>query len=341
MFHKKIDVWDQRKPSASCLCYLFGFIKRSNHEKTLIFLTAEFPYGRGEVFIEHEFPYLAATFDRIHILTNHPLSGPVRATAPHVTVSHFPYELNLWDKILAIKGLFTKEVWKEVQIIRQQYGLRLTRGIWNTLLATWHKAGEIPLPAPAEGEAVWVYSYWCNDMALGAARWKKKYGKGLAFCRAHGWDVYMERSAVGYLPFRTFLAQNLDQLSPISENGKQYLTQKIGHFPNVQVKRLGTPRQITILSAKNENSVFRLVSCSSVIPLKRVHLIIEALAIISTNKKIYWTHAGGGPLFEKMKDLAKQLLQDRAGIEYHLQGRCPMPHYCNFTKPSNPICSSM
>ena len=49
-----------------------------------------------------------------------------------------------------------------------------------------------------------------------------------------------------------------------------------------------------------------MVSCSNVVPVKRLDLIIAALKEI-TNVRVIWTHFGDGILLNEIKKLAKQL----------------------------------
>ncbi len=72
------------------------------------------------------------------------------------------------------------------------------------------------------GAQVYAYSYWANDMALAVAMAKARGWVHVAVCRAHGWDVYFERSAAGFLPFRRFLAETLDHYRFVSKDGLAY-----------------------------------------------------------------------------------------------------------------------
>ena len=61
---------------------------------------------------------------------------------------------------------------------------------------------------------------------------------------------------------------------------------------------------------------FRIVSCSNVVEVKRLDLLIEALANIQKHQ-IKWTHFGDGVLMEKIKKLAANL---PANIEVDFRG---------------------
>lgn len=69
------------------------------------------------------------------------------------------------------------------------------------------------------------------------------------------------------------------------------------------------------------NEVVRIVSCSNVIPLKRIDKIIDALAFL-TEMKIEWTHFGDGTLLPEIKEKAKKLKDHvktdfRGSVQHH------------------------
>ena len=58
----------------------------------------------------------------------------------------------------------------------------------------------------------YFYSYWCDDVALGLALAKEEQSDLVCVSRIHGWDVYFESSEYGYLPFRYYIARNLNKI---------------------------------------------------------------------------------------------------------------------------------
>lgn len=84
----------------------------------------------------------------------------------------------------------------------------------------------------------------------------------------------------------------------------------------VILSRLGTMDQgLAILPQSMDE--FRLVSCSTVSPIKRIHLIVEALAQIK-NIRVRWDHYGDGLLLSDIKCLAVKLLH--GNIHWHFHG---------------------
>ncbi len=155
------------------------------------------------------------------------------------------------------------------------------------------------------------YFYWGKETSevLGFLKTKAKI-----IVRYHGYDLYEERNS-NYISFRKKQLKNLDYAVFVSEQGEKYLKNK---YPNIKFKtklsRLGTHSYG--LAKQSDDGVFRIVSCSSVIPLKRVWLI--AKAIIMLKFKTEWTHIGGGNDFEELK---KQTANLPRNIKINLTGQ--------------------
>ncbi|MEZ4890037.1 MAG: glycosyltransferase [Crocinitomicaceae bacterium] len=157
------------------------------------------------------------------------------------------------------------------------------------------------------------YSYWCDDTALALALLNKKRGIK-AISRMHRWDVYFNVHAINYLPFRHLIAQYV-QLFAISKQGIQTAKEVWKVQQLVQLARLGTNPTFKI--EQRTSKMFTIFSCSNVIPLKRVHLIAEALQHIQ-HIPIRWVHFGDG---SELAQLKKQVQTLPPNIEVALRGR--------------------
>ncbi|MGO5221941.1 glycosyltransferase [Bacillota bacterium LCP21S3_D9] len=152
-----------------------------------------------------------------------------------------------------------------------------------------------------------IYSYWMYETAYVAARLKTVYPNCVFITRCHGYDLYEERHPNGYLPFRSFILKHADMICPISENGKDYLLKLYGgKIENkIQIARLGTIRKADIPGKQEKEDCIVLVSCSNLVDVKRVHLIINAL--MNCHNKVHWYHFGDGELRDKLEAQAKAL----------------------------------
>lgn len=158
-----------------------------------------------------------------------------------------------------------------------------------------------------QAENTLIYSYWMYETAYVAARLKTKYPNCVFITRCHGYDLYEERHPNRYIPFRNFILKSADMICPISENGKEYLLKLYGNNieNKIQIARLGTIRKAEFPEVQEKEDRIVLVSCSNLVDVKRVHLIINAL--MKCSKKVHWYHFGDGELREKLKVQAKAL----------------------------------
>jgi glycosyltransferase involved in cell wall biosynthesis len=215
------------------------------------------------------------------------------------------------------------------------YGFPLSKGVLATLLMSLHRAKAIEkqiLPFIEEDQDTVLYSYWCDDSALALALLSEK-GKALkTVCRIHRWDVYFEESAVGYLPYRHFITQNISKIFSISQDGIDYAKRvwKTGKEDKFELSRLGINNDHPLKVV--ERDYFLLVSCSNLIPVKRVHLIAEALQHL-TDQRIKWVHIGDGPERDRIAESTKKFPKN---IEVEFMGRIPNPAIYSYYAEQRP-----
>jgi len=289
----------------------------------LILFTAEFPFGKGETFLETEIDYLSKGFDKVIIITRGIADSSTRSVPQNVKLVRVKAELSPLGRLRSLFNVFDFKFRKELKIIRSVYQIKVSLGILKTMLISlqegkrFQKLLRKELVQLSSNDRIVAYSYWCDDTALACAMEKRINNKFTAVTRIHGWDLYFERSSIGYLPFRHFIAENMNKIVSISDNGKNYCrdTWRVNSTENIIVSRLGVPKQGIL---NRENQVFLLVTCSNLIPLKRLGLLIEALSKVK-ERKMKWVHFGDGKLFSKLKDQALDSLPEN--VEWKFMGR--------------------
>jgi len=158
-----------------------------------------------------------------------------------------------------------------------------------------------------------LYFYWGSGTTM-IVPFLRKAGFRKIIVRFHGFDLYAERG-IGYLPFRRDLLKNIDCAIPISEDGKKYLQRRYADLNfNVKVYRLGAKKMGE--SHVSQDGVLRIISCSHVIPIKRLEMISEAIKHLEI--KVEWTHFGDGYLFEELRKNVQNL---PSNVQVNLQGR--------------------
>ena len=304
----------------------------------LILFTADFPFGSGETFLESEIGFLAESFDEVLIISSNSKDKQTRVIPTNCSTERLDISTSKFEKIRSLFNVFQPLFWQERSIIKKSYKRNLTKGILSTMLISISRARKVKnycqqlFSNNKTHATLYYYSYWSDDVAIGLAMFREMNPGITAISRMHGWDVYFEASSLNYLPFRHFISKNLSTIFAISDKGKAYAASnwKITNTEKIKIARLGVPeqKQYPIHSEK-----FILVSCSNVIPLKRVELIVNALAEIK-GANISWIHFGDGPQLETIKALAKELLPDHIKAEF--MGRVTNQKIIHWYAENNP-----
>jgi glycosyltransferase involved in cell wall biosynthesis len=303
-------------------------MKMAMGDKTLILFTSSFPYGTGEIFIENEFDLLLKNFKKIIVVTNNTSGEKTHPVPDNLEIIRIPYKPSLRYKIKAVLNFFNPIIQGETQFIKSVLHQKISKSVLFTMLASYAKGLETSATIESlvfeqniSIDTLYLYSYWMNDTVSGLAIFKKIHPEVHSFCRAHGWDVYFERQTPPYLPLRPFMLNTLDRCYCVSENGKQYLQKMVADnaVDRIALSRLGSYNKSGLLSSESQNKLC-VISCSNIIPLKRIHLIIEALALIK-NFTVEWTHFGDGPLKEQIIALASKKLGGSSTVKYTFAGQ--------------------
>lgn len=160
------------------------------------------------------------------------------------------------------------------------------------------------------------YDYWLVDSTLAIAELKRRGLIKHAVARAHRFDLYDDSQFEGRLPFLEYRLKYLDGVFTISSHGYNYLVAKLSdaHRSKVRLRYLGVhDRFVTTPPRAHDDYV--IVSCSAMLPLKRLELICKVLCLTSVT--IRWVHFGDGPeralLEEQAKDLPNNVKVDFRG----------------------------
>ena len=154
-----------------------------------------------------------------------------------------------------------------------------------------------------------LYSFWFNYTVLGFALAKEEsphYKKCRFFSRAHRYDLYAEE--VGYfMPYRDKMIACLESVFSGSEDGVRFLSEQYPrHSAKILLGRLGV-LPVPIVQKRKKTSDLALISCSNIVPVKRVELIFNSIrdyCKLNPALKVSWIHIGDGI---EMVDLNKNI----------------------------------
>lgn len=312
--------------------------------KVLLFMTDRYPFGKGETFIENEIEYVAAGFDRVIIIPTGLTVNVklVRKVPKNVSVMPPANTKDLYEKgrpgklkrILwatrymtpwTVRAVFSKDFREEVARLKKMNNLKLKtiksviRSVAPVLRNTKHFAKVLKKANISLDDEVYVYSYWINGLILKVSDMLPRRNIVKKIARAHRYDLYDEIRNAGYIPLKVKIIDELDRLYLISKDGLEYVREK--HKENSHkyiLSYLGT-RDYGVGPDREDREVLKLVSCSSMIGVKRVEKIIGALSYVN-DVKLEWTHFGDGQDFVSTKELAKKVLGSKENVKYNFFG---------------------
>ena len=170
-------------------------------------------------------------------------------------------------------------------------------------------------------DGVIYYSFWYFWKCYAITRVIDRYPNSRIITRAHGYDLYDDVRPSGYQPFKEKMDEHLSRIAFISEYGRDYYLKRYNKEASEKyvLSCLGTLRTGNGIIYGRDDEI-TLVSCSHIIPLKRIDRIIEALAS-ADDLNIRWIHFGTGRDDERIRRLADDLLAGRKNIGYEFRGQ--------------------
>lgn len=291
-------------------------------KKILICFTASYPYGLKETFFENEIPYLAEAFDKVIIFPRYnPTRSQKKRKLPANVICYEPFVVS--NKFLRfLQGVFNLsplDFYFTEFFRRKVYKSSKNLKSWLNSLLVFRRSHHVLrrfLKNVGTDSNVVLYSYWA-EAPLFLTSLCRPYQKVV---RMHRGDYYLDEN-YGYLPLRQEIYDHADLLIPISEHIVNDLRSSYGIADKkIQLHRLGTTNEKEHSANSDPHAssdVIRLVSCSRVDPVKRVHLIAEALALYEGNKHVEWHHFGDGLEFDQLKQKVDMLDTDRISVVLH------------------------
>jgi colanic acid/amylovoran biosynthesis glycosyltransferase len=283
----------------------------------LYYFTNSFPYGIGEQWKQNELNVLVNYFDEIVVIPN---SYAGNFTSPKVVNSKIKVEQPLFEsdeiaisKIEILKWMFSKnicayivEVLKVLCTLNKSKLIDLILAIKKIELLLTHKT--IVDISNSANKNVVLYFYWGKGTSEIVPFLKiSKFNK--IVIKMHRYDLY-DYANNGYIPFRAKLLSSNIIVAPSSNDGALHLK---NNYPNHNAKiitmRCGTIGN-NIQSKKSTDGKLRILSCSLLVPVKRIEIMIRACSLL--NIDFEWKHIGFGPLEPRLNSLVCELgLRDK------------------------------
>lgn len=295
----------------------------------LLLLTKQFPYGTGEAFIENEISIAASYYEKIIIIACEvPQSMTSIRNVPANVVVHRVNARSkklqmIIDVLAGVSGYqFDKSVSKtvlyqeldDISGIKRRVFLKYFEAKCNRIYSVIVKNKY--LNDLTENGYI-LYSYWLFATARVGTLIADTIRPRYMFSRAHRYDLYENKNALNYLPYRNYLLDAYETVIPCSEDGVRYLAENHSEYSaKIKASYLGTIDHN--MEKWSVNSIFTIVSCSRVVSVKRVDRILDALVMLADRgKKIKWIHIGDG---EELGDLQAKAQNAPKGLECIFKG---------------------
>ncbi len=278
--------------------------------KLLLILTSSFPYDNGEEFLLNEMDYISG-YDKVLVcpcnlkessivtkqvppfVTCIPLKAAPSGKFSYARILLKPHVLNEMNRLLK-SGSFTTA--KAHQML---FFMKRALEIYASLT----KISEL-----YSADEVTIYSYWFYDAAaagvLLADDLKQRGKKVFQISRAHRFDIYCEFAKYNYIPMRNYLLAHINRVFPCSQSGTDYIQKQYPQYADkITPSYLGTVDHGEKFGSRRNG--LHIVSCSFMVPVKRLNLIAKALS--KADFPVCWTHIGSGPLENEIKNMADKL----------------------------------
>jgi len=276
---------------------------------TVLIFTDNYPYGKSETFLETELKYIYQSFDKVSVL---PLETEREKNIRDISekteiIKPVFYDVKKKTELL-IKGLFNSS------IICRLLKEGLSSNVWKswTKFRIWFTHFLMIRSLLSEIKERDMISFF-NKFDILYFYWGLRWSQILPFLppdlkpktvvRFHGSDLY-EHTNGNYIPFRIQQLERTDLAVTISLTGMKYL---LDHYPFMEgktiISRIGT--NDSGVNPFITSDIIRIVSCSNLVAVKRVHLIANTLALIK--KPVMWIHFGDGPDRKKVEAIISRL----------------------------------
>lgn len=292
----------------------------ARHPSTVVLVAATYPFhgGTEQTFLDREVEILAEEFERVvlapEVVNGDPLPIPDRVEIDESLARELAALSRLRRLAHASKSaLVVEELRHRGEALRSVTAMkRLLDFAGRAQAARRWAERTVRARSRRPGDLVF-YTYWWGPITTGIGL-ARRDGWPRLVTRAHGFDLYEERHEPAYLPCRVRSVALLDALLPDSDEGRRYLEARYeaSRRTRLVTARLGV-RDPGSISPSSDDGVFRLVSCSFMVPVKRIALLIDGLARAASRRpaqRIEWTHFGTGPLHDDLVDRARRLLPD-------------------------------
>lgn len=272
----------------------------------IVLFTNSYPFGIGEMWKHNEIKILADKFDQIEIV---PLQYGGNKIPKKIHCENVVFREPIIDESLkpltyidVIRtfvgyGALTNfvELFLLIKNINKDKVIRFLNSAKRVRQIIQHTSIKSVLSSDQKDTI--LYFYWGVGIAdilplININQFKK------IVVRLHRFDLY-EYENKGYIPYRQQLMNKRIIFLSCSDDGTNYLTNRYSERKaTVMTQRLGVLSHKKTSLGSNE-SILKIVSCSSLTEVKRIEMMIQAAEKLTI--PFEWIHIGNGELYESLE----------------------------------------
>ncbi|MEW6404678.1 MAG: hypothetical protein AB1649_23010, partial [Chloroflexota bacterium] len=266
----------------------------------LVLFTSTYPFDGGaeQTFLDPELTHLCREFDHIVLVPKKvvgkclPLPQEVVVDEKYAVQLENANVFSLAGKLLGEKLLYRELASRPSLLLHPSALLRMARFL-SVAKLTFDWAMNW-LGQDKSGSRTVFYTYWFDSSSLGLALAKERYPHQVRLVsRVHGYDLYEEYYyKPPYWPFRHAVLKLVDALFPDSDAGLRYLNEKYPEYSRLYETGLLGVTNPGFRTVPSNDGVFRIVSCSMLVPVKRVPLLMDGIrcaAQMRPGQRFEWT----------------------------------------------------
>jgi glycosyltransferase involved in cell wall biosynthesis len=281
--------------------------------RRLLLVTNDYPYPDSEQFLETEIETLRRHFTTIDVVAVNHVHRRAKPRPRSVPLEVRIVDLGAIDGWQAARACAHESPRLAAQAVlaARHAGVRNPMGLFSLMAIVIRRCDvarriiRAGLLEPSHA----VYAYWANTTAYLLAELRAMSPRDTLpqpfVTRAHGYDLWAERAGLRHLPFQPAVIAACDRVCPCSDRGAEYLREHYpAHAQKIHRFYLGVAPQPTA-AATSTDGVLRLLTCSQLVPVKRLHRLAEAMGRL--RRRVLWTHLGDGPEGPALREMCARL----------------------------------
>lgn len=272
--------------------------------------------GRVSPFLQQEEKWLLRSFGRFHIISD---SGIYKCNTDGTILLIYKGRL-LHHIKCAIKALIDINVYKELKHLINDRKFSL-KNLLKIVKYAYDAASIYFYILHQNPSGKLLYSFWFSYDSYACAKIKESHPEIAAIARAHAYEVQINRNACNPYLMKKYTCDHLNEIAFISQNSLASFAEyyKDNH-KNITIRYLGSTNEETGFVERKQNNKFIILSCSSIVHVKRLDRLIKVISSWNAPIPLHWIHIGDGILAKEIKRTASELLDSNPFVTYEFLG---------------------